>query len=172
MNTNIQGDFQIWISVPLNSSIHIIATAITDNITITNPSIKPLHIESFFITPTDSSGVSNFISSLNQDKSDGPNSIPTRILKLLNKDISDQLAFLFNQSFSSGLFIYLFFSIVKNNKIIPISKKRLKVGCSNYRSISLHSNIPERLVYNRLCIFLEKKELKYSLQFGLMLLFI
>ena len=126
MNTNIQGDFQIWISVPLNSSIHIIATAITDNITITNPSIKPLHIESFFITPTDSSGVSNFISSLNQDKSDGPNSIPTRILKLLNKYISDQLALLFNQSFSSGLFIYLFFSILKNNKIIPISKKRLK----------------------------------------------
>ena len=46
-----------------------------------------LNIESFFITPTDSTEVSNIISSLNQNKSDGPNSIPIKILKLLNKDI-------------------------------------------------------------------------------------
>ena len=47
----------------------------------------PLNIESFFVTPTDSTEVSNIISSLNQNKSDGPNSIPIKILKLLNKDI-------------------------------------------------------------------------------------
>ena len=56
-----------------------------------------LNIESFFITATDSTAeVSKIIPTLNQDKSDGPNSIPTKILKLLNKDISDQLAILFN----------------------------------------------------------------------------
>ena len=49
--------------------------------------LPPLNMESFFITPTDSTEVSNFISSLNQDKSDGLNSIPIKILKLLNKDI-------------------------------------------------------------------------------------
>ena len=57
------------------------------------PSLKK---ESFFITPTDSTEVSNTISSLNQDKSDGPNCIPIKILKLLHKGISDQLAILFN----------------------------------------------------------------------------
>ena len=63
--------------------------------------LPPINIESFFITAIDSTEVSNVISSLNQDKSDGPSSIPIKILKLLNKDISDQLAILFNQSFSS-----------------------------------------------------------------------
>ena len=66
--------------------------------------LPPLNIESFILTPTDSTEVSNIIFSLNQNKSDGPNSIPIKILKLLNKDIPDQLAILFNQSFSSGIF--------------------------------------------------------------------
>ena len=78
-------------------------------------------MESFFITLTDGTEVSKSISSLNQYKSDGPNSIPNKILKLLNKDISDQLAILFNQSFSSGIFP----SILKTSKIIPILKKVL-----------------------------------------------
>ena len=66
--------------------------------------LPPLNIESFFISPIGSTEVFNIISSLNQDKSDGPNSIPNKILKLLNRDTSDQLAILFNQSFSSGIF--------------------------------------------------------------------
>ena len=116
-----------------------------------------LNIESLFLTPTDSTEVSNIIFSLNQNKSDGPNSIPIKILKLLNKDISDQLAILFNQSFSSGIFP----SILKTSKIIPIYKKGSKLECSNYRPISLLYNIDkilERLMYNRLYNFLEKKK--------------
>ena len=42
----------------------------------------PPNIESFFKTPTDSFEFSNIISSLNQHKSDGPNIIPIKILKL------------------------------------------------------------------------------------------
>ena len=105
------------------------------------------------------------ISSLNQNKSDGRNSIPTKILKLLNKDISDQLAILFNQSFSSCIFP----SILKTSKIIPIYKKGSKLECSNYRPISFLSNIDkilEILMYNRLYNFQEKKEITFSLQFG------
>ena len=56
-------------------------------------------MKSFFITPTGSTQVSNIISSLNQDKSDGSNSIPIKFLKLLNKDISDNY-----QLFSTNLF--------------------------------------------------------------------
>ena len=58
--------------------------------------LPPLSIGSFFITPIVSTGVSNIISCLNKKKSDGPNSIPIKILKLLNKDISDQLPIVFN----------------------------------------------------------------------------
>ena len=87
--------------------------------------LPPLNIESFILTPTDSTEVSNIIFSLNQNKNDGPNSIPIKILKLLNKDISDQLAILFNQSFSSGIFP----SILKTGKIIPILKKGSRLEC-------------------------------------------
>ena len=124
-----------------------------------------LNIESFFLTSTDSTEVSNIIFSLNQNKSDGPNSIPIKIMKLLNKDISDQLASLFNQSFSAGIFP----SILKTSKIIRIYKKGSKLKCSNYIPISLLYNIDkilERLMYNRLYNFLEKKEIIFSLQLG------
>ena len=66
--------------------------------------LPPLNKESFFLTPTDSTEFSNIISSLNQNKSDGPNSIPIKILELLNKDISKKLAILSNQSFPSSIF--------------------------------------------------------------------
>ena len=59
------------------------------------------------------------IPSLLLDKSDGPNSIPARVLKLLNKNVSNQLAILFNQSFSAGIFPL----ILETSKIIPMYKK-------------------------------------------------
>ena len=110
------------------------------------------------ITPTDSTEVSSIIFSLNQDKSDGPNSVPTKILKLLNKDISDLVKIFFNQSFSSGIFP----SILKTSEIILIYKKDSKLECSNYRSISLLSNIDK--ILERLSNVLEKKEIIFSLQ--------
>ena len=95
-----------------------------------------LNIESFFATSTNSTEVPNIISSLNEGKSDGPNSIPMKILKLLDKGISSQLAILFNQSFSSRIFP----SVLKTSKIIPIYKKSSKLEYSNYRPISLLSD--------------------------------
>ena len=100
--------------------------------------------------------ISSNNSSLNQNKSDWRNSIPMKILKLVNKDISDQLAFLFNQSFSSGIFP----SILKTSKIIPIYKKDSKLECLNYRPIFLLSNIDKILVR-----LMYKRNL-FSLQFG------
>ena len=78
----------------------------------------------------------------------------------MNKDISDQLAILFNQSFSSKLFP----SIFKSIKIILIYKKGSKWKCSNYRPISLLSNIEE--ILERLYSVLRKTEIIFSLQFG------
>ena len=52
--------------------------------------------QSIFITPTDAHEV-NIISSLNSDKSTGPNSLPTKILKLLKNEISTHLADIFNR---------------------------------------------------------------------------
>ena len=80
--------------------------------------LSSLSIESFFITSPEITEVSKIIFSINEDKSDGTISIPTKILKLLNKNISRRLAILFNQSFSSGICS----SVLKTNKITPIYK--------------------------------------------------
>ena len=73
-------------------------------------------------------------------KSSGPNSIPTRILKLLKKDILTQLVDIFNPSFSSRMYP----TPLKIAKIIPIHKKDSKLECFNYRPISLPSNIEKK----------------------------
>ena len=90
----------------------------------------------FFISPTEKSEIENIISSLDSNKSVGPNSILIKILKLLKNYITSQLSEIFNISFSSGVFA----SILKTAKIIPVHKKDSKLGFSNYRPISLLSN--------------------------------
>ena len=120
---------------------------------------------SFFITSTYSEEVISIISLLTDNKSSVPNSIPTRILKLLKKDISKQLVDTFNLSFSSGIYPTLF----KTAKVLLIHKKDTKRECSNYRPIALLPNIDkilEKLMHERLSSFLDRNKLIYSLQFG------
>ena len=71
------------------------------------------------------------------NKSSGPNSIPYKILNLLKKDISKQLADPSNSSFSRDVFP----SLLKMAKEVPVYKKESKLDCHNYRPISLLSNI-------------------------------
>ena len=120
---------------------------------------------SFFASPTGKAEIAGVISSLDSNKSVGPNSILTKILKLLEDDISSQLSEIFNITFSSGVFP----SILKTAKVIPVHKKDSKLDISNYRPISLLSNIEkilERLMYNRMYKFFSDNNLIYSLQFG------
>jgi len=79
--------------------------------------------------------------------------------------MSKLLSSIFNLSFSSGIFP----NILKVANIVPIHKKESKLLVSNYRPISLLSNIDkilERLMYNRLYNFLDKSLVIYDLQFG------
>ena len=105
----------------------------------------PININYFFLNSTDETEGKNIISSLNPSKAISPNSTQTKILKLLI-NVSSQLTELFNLSFSCSVFPL----ILKTSKIILLIKD-LKLKCSNYRSISLLSNIEkelERLMYN------------------------
>ena len=99
------------------------------------------------------------------NKSSGPKSIPYKILNLLKKYISKQLADLFNLSVSSGVFP----SLLKIAKVVPVHKKDSKLDCRNYRPISLLSNIEkilEKLMYKRVYQFLTENNIIYDLQFG------
>ena len=95
----------------------------------------------------------------------GPNSIPTRILKLLKNDISTQLTDIFNIPFSIGFFSNIF----KVAKFVPVHKKDSKLDFSNYPPISLLSNIEqilERLTYTIIYKFFSENSIIYPLQFG------
>ena len=83
----------------------------------------------------------------------------------MKNDKSDQLAVLFNLSFTCGSFP----TISKTSKVTPIYKKDSKLKCSNYRPISLLSNIDkilDRIAHNRLYKFFKDNKLVYILQFG------
>ena len=118
-----------------------------------------------FLQPIEKKEIANIISSLSSSKASGPNSIPYRILFFLKNDISKQLTDLFNLSFMTGVFP----SVLKTAKVVPVFKKDSKLDYSNYRPISLLSNIEkilEKLMYKRLYTFLDNKNIIYDLQFG------
>ena len=121
--------------------------------------------DSFFLSPTDKYEIINIISSLDPNKSTGPNSINTKILKLLSNEISTRLFDIFNISFSTGVFP----SRLKITKVVPIHKKQSKLVYFNYRPISLLSNLEkilDELMYSRIFKFLNDNHSIYPLQFG------
>ena len=123
--------------------------------------ISYISTNTFFLTSTDK----NEISFLDLHKSSGLNSIPVKILNFLKTDISQKLTDIFHMYFSTGQST----SVLKIAKIIPIHKKQSKVHYSNYRSISLPSNIEkiiEKFMYKRLSTFLDINNLIHSLQLG------
>ena len=61
--------------------------------------LPPININSFFVNLNPEIEVKKIILSLNPSKTIGPNSIPTKILKLLNNDVSSQLTELFILTF-------------------------------------------------------------------------
>ena len=120
---------------------------------------------SFIITATNKKEICKIISSLNINKSCGPNIIPTKILHLVQDQISKHLATICNSSFSPGIFP----TILKTVTVIPIHKKDSKLEVSNYRPISLLSNIKkifETLMHSRLIEFFEERQILYYKQFG------
>ncbi|MCH2406071.1 MAG: reverse transcriptase family protein, partial [Nitrosopumilus sp.] len=109
--------------------------------------------------------IKSLLKSLHPKKVSGPNSIPNKILHLLADDICSPLSTIFNLSFSTGQYP----DILKIAKTIPIFKKGSRLLVSNYRPISLLSNINkilEKLMFTRVFNFLEKYKCIYNLQFG------
>ena len=121
--------------------------------------------DSFIITATNKEEICKVISSLNINKSCGPNSIPASNLHLVQDQISKHLATICYLSFSTEIFP----TILKTAKVILIHKKDSRLEVSNCRPISLLSNIDqifEKLMHSRLIEFLEERQIPHYKQFG------
>ena len=89
--------------------------------------LPPPNQDSIFISPCRKEEIIEIISNFKPKKSAGPNSIPTKILRLLTDDISEHLSIIFSISFATGIF----HEKLKIAKVIPIHKKDSKLECSN-----------------------------------------
>ena len=120
---------------------------------------------SFFINPATSEEVESYIKILQNSKSIGPSSLPTKLFKKFSKALSQPLCKLINLSFSTGVFP----EILKTAQVIPVYKKESKSDFNNYRPISLLSNISkifEKMMHIRLYNFLDASKELYHNQFG------
>ena len=71
--------------------------------------------------------------------------------------------------FNLSLMIGVFPSVPKTAEVVPVFKKDSKLYYSNYRPISLLSNVEiilEKRMYKRLYTFLNNNNIIYNLQFG------
>ena len=118
--------------------------------------------KSFFLQPTNNSEV---LKEINQLKNKATIDIRVSLLKYVKQQIVNGLVIIFNKSFEKGIFPELL-NIVK---VIPIYKSEDPTDPSNYRPISLLSvfdQLLEKLMYNRLVPFLQKRKVFYKYQFG------
>ena len=120
---------------------------------------------SIFLSPTNPLEIGKVIQSLQANKAEGPYSIPSNFLKLLSPTCSEIFSSIFNSCMNSGIYP----SCLKTAKVIPVFKNDSALDPSNYRPISLLSNVNkifEKILHSRLISFLEKYSCLYSLQFG------
>lgn len=109
--------------------------------------------------------MAQLILKLDANKATGPNNILTNILQKYNRILSKPLSKIINISFQSGIFP----DYLKIAKVVPVLKKGDKLLCTNYKPISLLSNISkifEKAMYIRVTSFLIKENILYDLQFG------
>ena len=126
---------------------------------------KILKVKSFFFYLTTPDEIIKIIKSFSNNKSAGPNSLPTPTLKNFADVLSFAISYLVNLSFTMGEFQ----NLCKIAKVIPLFKNGDPLDCSNYRSISLlstFSKIFEKYVYERVYSFLEKNNLTFNQKFG------
>ena len=121
--------------------------------------------ESVFFQPTSPNVMHKLINQLEEKKANGPCSIPTFFLKIVSPNASVILANIFNECLQSGTYP----DCLKKASIKPLHKKASKLDVSNYRPISLLSNINklyEKLIHSRLSEFFNQHNTIFKNQFG------
>ena len=109
--------------------------------------------------------IQNIFKDLKPKKSSGHDELSIALLKNISHNISAPLTQIINQSLTTGIFP----AELKIAIVTPIIKKGDKQLFENYRPISLIpalSKVFEKVVYNQLSEYLDKKKLLYESQYG------
>lgn len=120
---------------------------------------------SIFFHATDETEVANIIGELKANKAPGLDLITTKTLKILANDIKKPLTYLINKIFELGHFP----RSLKKGLIKPLFKKGDPTQVSNYRPITLISNIAkivEKIIKKRIVAYLDKYHLISEKQYG------
>ena len=127
--------------------------------------LKHFNGKSFLLSAVTPNEIEDLINSFQEGKAVGPYGIPIKLLKMISHHISVLFCVIVNESFVSGVFP----DRLKLAKVITIYKKHFKDNPTNYHPISIlsiFSKLIEKLMYKRLCSFLDSCEILHSLQFG------
>ena len=123
------------------------------------------NISSFFLTPANIADVINIIQNLPKKSAPGVDTIPTSILQQNCFILAAPLTYIINLSFENGIFP----DHLKLARVTPIFKSGDSQSVSNYRPISVLSTISkvfERIMYNKLELYLSKYDILSKEQFG------
>ena len=134
---------------------------ITPNKEIELPKSNP---NTLFINPTNKYEIIKMIDNL-KFKKGGIDNINAKTLKAISHHIADTLAYTFN--LCNEMVIWP--DALKSAEVIPIYKAGSKNEMTNYRPISLISNIAnifEKIIHNRIINFISKHNIISKNQFG------
>lgn len=125
----------------------------------TNTDIRINNVdESIFLTPVDSSEIIKIVKSLKNSKAVGFDNIRTDIIKQSVNLIANPLSFIISRCMMNGIFP----DSLKHTIIKPLHKKGSRSCTDNYRPVALIpilSKVFEKVIYNRILSFLDKKEI-------------
>ena len=110
--------------------------------------------------------VRKLLEKLDTKKSTGLDNLPSRMLKIAAGVLAPSLAFLFNQSISSGIVPTEW----KLARVTPIFKKGKRQDVNNYRPISIIpavAKVFERIIYDQFFKYLNDNDLLVNCQSGL-----
>ena len=127
--------------------------------------LKNPNRSSLFLKETTPDEIIKIINGLDLKKSSDIYDISPELVKLSAQPVAQTLTIIFNMSINEGCFP----EALKTAKVIPLHKGESVLTVSNYRPISLlpiFSKIFERLIFNRLTEFIEKKNILTKNQFG------
>ena len=127
-----------------------------------------LLVDSFTTTPTSKAETDAIISSLNSNKSTGPNSMTLKLPELTQNEISQHLAHIYLTYLSRQEFFLILWKLLE--WYLFTKKKDSKVIVPNYHqpifTLSNLDKILEKLMHSRLMKFLDDQTNLYLKQFG------